>query len=405
MFRPQAIGESVIDAGNARAVQVFRIQLASGKTITSMTSAPRALRSRGRPGDRAIIDEAAFVDDLGEVLKAALAFLTWGGRVHVISTHNGEASPFNLLLRDVREGRQPGSVHSIPFRRAVAEGLGRRIFEVTGKEYSPGAEAEWEAGIRRTYGHRGAEELDCVPSAGTGAWLAWDLIREREHPDAGDPVRHAGGSTWIGVDVARRRDLWVAAVIEKAADALWVREIVARQGIPFSEQRRIVRGLAERYRPLRIAVDQTGMGEAVVEQWQEDHGTLRVEGVLMTGPRRLDAATALREAMEDKRLRLPADEALRRDLHAVRAEAGPTGSPRLVAERSGTDGHADRFWALALACLSASQASGPFQAWIGEGRHAVHDMPGSPFDGDTGYRIDTELGVVHSPLSALNGWR
>ncbi len=404
-FEAGAIGESVIDAGDARAVQVFRIRLASGKTITSMTSAPRALRSRGRPGDRAIIDEAAFVDDLGEVLKAALAFLTWGGRVHVISTHNGEASPFNLLLRDVREGRQPGSVHSIPFRRAVAEGLGRRIFEVTGKEYSPGAEAEWEAGIRRAYGHRGAEELDCVPGAGTGAWLAWDLIREREHPDAGDPVRHAGGSTWIGVDVARRRDLWVAAVIEKAADALWVREIVARQGISFSEQRRIVRGLAERYRPLRIAVDQTGMGEAVVEQLQDDLGSLRVEGVLMTGPRRLDAATALREAMEDKRLRIPADEALRRDLHAVRAEAGPTGSPRLVAERAGTDGHADRFWALALACLSASQASGPFQAWIGEGRHTVHDMPGSPFDGDTGYRIDTEPGVVHSPLSALNGWR
>ncbi len=98
----------------------------------------------------------------------------------------------------------------------------------------------------------------------------------------------------------------------------------------------------------------------------------------MTGPRRLDAATALREAMEDKRLRIPADEALRRDLHSVRAEAGPTGAPRLVAERAGTDGHADRFWALALACLSASQASAPFQAWTGTGRHAVHDMPGSP---------------------------
>ena len=74
----------------------------------------------------------------------------------------------------------------------------------------------------------------------------------------------------------------------------------------------------------------------------------------MTGPRRLDAATALREAVEDRRLRIPADDGLRRDLHAVRAEAGPTGAPRLLAERSGTDGHADRFWALALACIAAA---------------------------------------------------
>ena len=78
-----------------------------------------------------------------------------------------------------------------------------------------------------------------------------------------------------------------------------------------------------------------------------------VEGVLMAGPRRLDAAAALRQAVEDRRLRIPADDDLRRDLHAVRTEAGLTGAPRLMAEHSGTDGHADRFWALALACATA----------------------------------------------------
>ncbi len=87
-----------------------------------------------------------------------------------------------------------------------------------------------------------------------------------------------------------------------------------------------MRDLAERYRPVRIAVDQTGTGEAVVEQYQEDHGSLRVDGVIMSSPRRLNVTTALREAMEDGRLRIPKDEALRRDF---RAEAGLTGSPAL----------------------------------------------------------------------------
>ena len=323
-----------------------------------MTSAPRALRSKGRPGDRAIIDEAAFVDDLDEVLKAALAFLTWGGRVHVISTHNGESSPFNLLLRDVRDGRQPGQVHTITFRQAIDEGLGRRIFEVTGREWSPEAEAEWEAGIRRTYGHRGEEELDCIPSAAGGAWLSWDAIRacEDKTGKAGRPEalrrRHL---SFVGVDVARRRDLWVAAVLERVGDVLWLRELVVRQGISFKRQRAIVGDLAKGYRPVRIAVDQTGMGEGIVEQLKDDHGKHRVDGVLMTGPRRLDVATALRERVEDQKLRIPADDDLRRDLHSIRAEAGPTGQPRLLADMAETDGHADRFWALALACGAAAE--------------------------------------------------
>ncbi len=361
----EAAGETLIDDGDRDAVQAFRLHMASGRQVLAMTSAPRAFRSRGRPGDLAIVDEAAFVDNLAEVLKAALAFRTWGGRVRIISTHKGEASPFAALCRDLREGARPGNLHTVALKEALTDGLYRRICEVTGRTWSPEAEAAWEAGLRAEYGHHAAEELDCIPAAGTGAWLAWELIRSREHPDAGDPERHAGASTWIGVDVARRRDLWVAAVVEKAADGLWLREIVARQGIPFSQQRAIVSALAARYRPLRIAVDQTGMGEAVVEQLQDDHGSLRVEGVLMTGPRRLDAATALREAMEDGRLRIPADEALRRDLHSVRAEAGPTGSPRLVAERAGTDGHADRFWALALACAAAAEGRpAPAGAWV-----------------------------------------
>ena len=309
-----SLGETLIDEGQR--IQAFRIAFASGREILAMTSAPRAFRSKGRPGDLAIIDEAAFVDDLGQVLKAAMAFRVWGGRAHVISTHNGEGRP-----------------------------------------WSAEAEAAWEAEIRAEYGTHAPEELDCIPAAGAGTWLGWEAIGACEDRTAGDPAAFAGGSTTIGVDVARRRDLWVAAVLEQVGDVLWLRELVVRQGIPFSAQRAIVGDLAARYRPTRIAVDQTGMGEAVVEQLQEDLGRTTVEGVLMTGPRRLDAATALREAVEDRRLRIPPDADLRRDLHAIRAEAGLTGAPRLMAERSGTDGHADRFWALALACAAARTAA------------------------------------------------
>ena len=83
------VDETLIGEG-PDAVQAYRLRLGEDKEVLAMTSAPRAFRSKGRPGDVAVIDEAAFVDDLDEVLKAALAFRTWGGRVHMLSTHNGE---------------------------------------------------------------------------------------------------------------------------------------------------------------------------------------------------------------------------------------------------------------------------------------------------------------------------
>ena len=352
-------GEVLLDLGDRQAVQAFRVTCPSGRQVTALVSSPRAWRSKGRPGDRAIIDEAAFVDNLEEVLTAALGTRTWGGVVRIISTHRGEASPFAGLVRDIRDGARPGSLHRVTLADALADGLYRRICQVTGEQWSPGAEAVWEAARRAEYGPRAGEELDCIPAAGSGAWLSWELIRAAEHSYAGDPLRGGYGVSCIGVDVALRRDLWVAAVVEAADGLLWLRQLEVRQGISFRRQRGIVKELVERWAPLRVVVDQTGLGEGLVEQLMDDHGRARVEGVLMTGPRRLDVATALREAAEDRRLRIPADAALRSDLYAVRAEEGVTGAPRLVADRSDTDGHADRFWALALACAGLASGTHP----------------------------------------------
>ena len=362
-----AVDEVLIDLGDDEKHPAFRLPMASGKEIFAMTSAPRAFRSKGRPGDVGIVDEAAFVDSLAEVLKAAMAFRIWGGSVHVLSTHNGESSPFNELVREVRDGERPGSLHKITFDQAVADGVYQRICRGMGVPWTAEGERQWVAEVRAEYGVDAAEELDCIPSPGGGAWLSWALIRAAENDayeriDEEDGTRHvlaladAGdrcGNFYIGVDIARRRDLWVAVVIEVVGDVRWVRELVVMRNIPFSQQHDIIDDLVARYRPVRVAIDQTGMGEEFVEIEQRKHGEYRVEGVLLTGPRRLDIATAILECAQDAALRIPNDADVRRDLHAVRAETGTTGGPRLVADRD-TDGHADRFWALALAVAAAA---------------------------------------------------
>jgi phage FluMu gp28-like protein len=154
------------------------------------------------------------------------------------------------------------------------------------------------------------------------------------------------------VDIAIRNDLFVIWVAELIGDVLWTREVFAGKRLKFAEQDIELARVMRTYRVVRCAMDQTGMGEKPVEDAKRRYGE-RVEGVLFSGARKLDLATSIKERMEDRRLRLPAgDRVLRADLHAVKKLTGPTGAARLVAD-SDSAGHADRFWAGALACGAA----------------------------------------------------
>ncbi|MES0034707.1 terminase family protein [Mesorhizobium sp. M0046] len=159
-----------------RQIKAFRIQFASGFEILALSSAPRTLR--GKQG-LVIIDEAAFVDSLKELLKAALANLMWGGQVVVCSTHNGADNEFNVQVQDILAGRSKYSHLKIDFDQALLEGLYERICLVTSREWSPEAEAQWRQDIIDFYGDGADEELFCVPSMGSGAWLTSPLIEAR----------------------------------------------------------------------------------------------------------------------------------------------------------------------------------------------------------------------------------
>lgn len=162
-------------------IKTFTIRFpASGFRIVALTSRPSNLR--GRQGT-IVIDEAAFHDQLSELLKAALAMLIWGGRVRVISTHNGTDNAFNELVEDIRAKKRKGTVHRITFQDAVADGLYRRVCLRLGKEWSASDEAAWMADVYAFYGDGAQEELDCVPANSGGAWLSRALIESRMSAD------------------------------------------------------------------------------------------------------------------------------------------------------------------------------------------------------------------------------
>jgi phage FluMu gp28-like protein len=113
-----AVEEIVLDDENKN-ILAYRIRFASGHKIVALSSRPSNLRGKDSV---VIIDEAALHPDLDGLLKAALAYEVWGGRIHITSTHLGADNPFNELVTDIRAGRHSYSLHRTTIDDAIADG-------------------------------------------------------------------------------------------------------------------------------------------------------------------------------------------------------------------------------------------------------------------------------------------
>ncbi len=367
------------DNGKEHGVKAFSIRFASGFRITALPSVPRALR--GKQGI-AIIDEAAFHKDVNEVLKSAMAFLIWGGQVVAISTHDGVGNPFNVLLGEIDAGNRAGETMKITFADAMADGLYERVALVAASKGTQLPDkAAWEAGIRAAYGEDAAEELDCVPKTGAGCLISLEDIIACESEEAGLPELYMGGLCYGGRDVARRRDGQIQLVGELVGDVVWERDGYRETGQTFAHQDAWFDDTFKRFRMVQWRIDQTGMGEKVVEDQQRKHGATRVVGVLLTGPERINLAFGLQRLFQERRLRIRKDARTRADLMAIKKMGSEeSGGIRIVNDG---DVHADEFWAYALMAQAMEMAGSLFEyrGITREGR-----ATGGPKRGEDGWR-------------------
>lgn len=158
------------EAGNTRMINAYRIRFSSGFAIVALSSRPANIR--GLQGI-VVIDEAAFHQNVQAVLDAATALLIWGGKIRIISTHNGRKNPFNQLCDDILKGRYgaDAKVYTATFDDAVRNGLYERVCMMRQWEPSGEAKKKWYTKIRASYGPRKAamrEELDGIPRDGGG---------------------------------------------------------------------------------------------------------------------------------------------------------------------------------------------------------------------------------------------
>lgn len=322
----------MVDVPEAR-YKTQEVHFPGGSRVVALSASPDAARGFG---GNLLLDEFAFHADSRRIWGSAFPVAARGGhKIRVISTPNGKGNKFYELMTTVDNG---WSKHHVDIYEAVKQGLDVNIDELRKGMADQDA---W------------AQEFELAWLDEASAWLDYDLISACESNSAGVPLLYMGGMCFVGVDIAARNDLFVIVVMELVGEVLVAREIIAKKRISFAEQDALLADVMTRYRVVRVRMDQTGMGEKPVEDAKRNHGSERVEGVLFTAPARLDMATSLKESMQDRKTRIPAgDPVLRADLHSIKSQVGITGARRLVADGD-SDGHADRFWALALAVSAA----------------------------------------------------
>jgi len=302
------------------------------------------------------------VDVQEEIWKSVYGALRGTRKLYLSSTGKNKGSRFYRIVEQNNDNIW--SVHKIDINQAVEQGLPFNIeFERKAMDDPDGWAQEYE--------------LQWLDDA--SAWLSYDLIAscETEIDQTGDNESTIDGyRTYIGWDIARRRDLSVIWVLKKVGDCFVTRQIVRMSGITFKAQRQHFDALVRRYNPQRACIDQTGMGEVIVEQLQDAYGRHHVEGVIFTGAVKQDLATLTKQKFEDRLLRIPSEKDIRDSLHSIKKTMTASGNARFDAERSEATGHGDYFWALALALHAGDVPVTPMEYQLGKVRAQADVLQG-----------------------------
>lgn len=370
-------------------LQTEEIKFASGYSIQALTSNPESLRGKG--GD-VVLDEAAHHQDLQELLKSAGAVGDWGGRLTLISTHNGVDNPFNLLCEEIRAKKRAASLHRISIHDALRDGLYRRRCLIEGVPWTVEGEARWLAEALARWGSE--EEYEVIPARGGGCYIRRDLIEacSREVPivrlelspghdlkaeaerasfiarwcaaNLDTPLKTLAGDmiTTVGVDFARSStgDLSVMALMTEERNMVKACPLLLElRGVPYEEQWKVLKHLCDKIpRWGGVALDSGLNGGWLGEQARSLYGTSRVDCVQITSHWYGENLPRFRAAFEEHMIAVPRDVDVRDDLLMIEMRDG---IPKMRKERSEDSKtkkgrHGDSAIALALAFARHAKA-------------------------------------------------
>lgn len=385
------MGEIVIDKD--KDIKALVIQFSNGTRINALTSNPRAFRSKG---GKVILDEFAHHEDQFEMWKAAKPSATWGFPIRILSTHNGKGQFFKFIDA-VKKKKLNWSLHTIDIYRAVKDGL---VDKIKGHKTTEEEKKEWLDNERRDCFDEitWQEEYCCNAQDEGSSFLDYELIGKCQeenilwnqklidNPWNGSGIKEpkhyssnwvheliekfqswlmsltVNGSLYLGVDIGRRKDLTVMVVLEKLYNINISRGYFVLDNMKFWVQQEFLSAILSHPRLVRACIDETGLGMQLAENAQDSFGEARVEKInFAAGSIRSEMAFDFKREFEDRSILIPALNEVKDDFHSIKKIVTSANNVRLEADKSDSEvsGHADRFWAWALANHAAKSYAGP----------------------------------------------
>lgn len=367
------LGEIVIDED--KDIKVLSLEFKNGARINAISSNPSAFRSKG---GKVVVDEFAFHKNPNELWKAAKPVITWGYPLRIISSLNGTNNLFYKFIQLIKQGKLKWSLHEIDIFRAVKDGLVDKIYDrkTTEKERK-----EWLEELKESCGDdvTWQQEFCCVAIDEASAFITFQEINNCCEDTLLTDLSAVKDELYLGFDIARKKDLSVISVFEKKGSVFYLRQLFELENVQFSEQKGILFNLMKNEKVRRLCLDATGIGMQMAEDAQLEFGKFRVEAITFSNKTKEELAYKLYYAFQDRNIRFPNEERIKDDIHSVRRIPTATGAIRFEADRSETDGHADRFWSFALAIFAGTNE--PYQKPVILSRKpAIKNMNINKFD-------------------------
>ena len=156
------------------------------------------------------------------------------------------------------------------------------------------------------------------------------------------------GRIVAGFDVGRARDRSELAVFEEHEGQFTCRMLRSYSDTPFAEQEADLRRLLNLLPVARLSIDRSGIGMNLAENLCRDYPQVVAEN--FTNETKERWATDFKILLQRREIALPRDRDLVSQIHSIKKRVLGSGKVAFDAERTARGGHADRFWAIALAC-------------------------------------------------------
>ncbi len=306
-----------------------------------------------------LLDEFSLFPDSHRLYAIIKPSIMHGKRMIVLFTPRGKESKGHDMVQDCQAGTSGFSFHRTTIKEAFNDGL--VLYDEKGNRTNYETFRDQE--IKDVGEEMYLQEYECIFSDELHVLLSWSLIMscQNERVTTHKTMRQLEGlgrDLFVGIDIGRRHDLTVIWILSRNGDEHTTECVIVLDRAPFPEQEAAIEAVMATNRVAALRVDEQGNGMQLSEHFSTKY-PLTAEGVSFTNPNKQTMGGRIKTYMEAKNLWIPDDQEIARDLSSVQRNVTSTGALQLSADRS-RGGHADRFWALALA-LAASASYQPME--------------------------------------------